>query len=53
MISNVRGQFQTFSGTIDFDETNSVNPIVAVENAASIATMILTTDDATWCGGEY
>jgi polyisoprenoid-binding protein YceI len=44
MISNVRDQFQTFSGTIDFDETNPVNTTVAVENAASIAAMILTTD---------
>ena len=31
MISNVRGQFQKFSGTIDFDETNPANTTVAVQ----------------------
>src|SRR5512143_4062340 len=31
MISNVRGQFQTFSGTIDFDETNPPKTTVAVQ----------------------
>ena len=39
MISNVRGQFQTFSGTIDFDETNPANTTVAVEiDVASLST---------------
>jgi polyisoprenoid-binding protein YceI len=31
MISNVRGQFQKFSGTIDFDETNPTNSIVSIQ----------------------
>lgn len=39
MISNVRGQFQTFSGTIDFDETNPANTTVAVQiDVASLST---------------
>jgi polyisoprenoid-binding protein YceI len=39
MISNVRGQFQTFSGTIDFDETKPANTIVAVQiDVASLST---------------
>ena len=39
MISNVRGQFQKFSGTIDFDETNPANTTVAVQiDVASINT---------------
>jgi polyisoprenoid-binding protein YceI len=31
MISNVHGQFQKFSGTIDFDETNPAKTKVAVQ----------------------
>src|SRR5512135_2757976 len=39
MISNVRGQFKTFSGTIDFDETNPANTTVAVQiDVASLST---------------
>ena len=39
MISNVRGQFQKFSGTIDFDETNPANTTVAVQiDVASLST---------------
>jgi len=39
MISNVRGQFQTFSGTIDFDEANPANTTVAVQiDVASLST---------------
>ncbi|CAG0932580.1 hypothetical protein TFLX_02657 [Thermoflexales bacterium] len=39
MISNVRGQFQTFSGTIDFDETNPANTKVAIQiDVASLDT---------------
>jgi len=39
MISNVRGQFQKFSGTIDFDETNPANTTVAVQiDVASLNT---------------
>ena len=39
MISNVRGQFQTFSGTIDFDETRPVETTVAVQmDTASLHT---------------
>lgn len=39
MISNVRGQFQTFSGTIDFDETNRASTTVAVQiDVASLNT---------------
>jgi len=39
MISNVRGQFQTFSGTIDFDEAHPADTIVAVEiDVASLST---------------
>ena len=39
MISNVRGQFQTFSGTIDFDETRSAETTVAVQmDMASLRT---------------
>ena len=39
MISNVRGQFQKFSGTIEFDETNPANTKVAVQiDVASLNT---------------
>ena len=39
MISNVRGEFQKFSGTIDFDETNPANTTVAVQiDVASLNT---------------
>jgi polyisoprenoid-binding protein YceI len=39
MISNARGHFQTFSGTIDFDEANPANTTVAVQiDVASINT---------------
>jgi polyisoprenoid-binding protein YceI len=39
MISNVHGQFQKFSGTIEFDETNPANTKVAVQiEVASINT---------------
>jgi len=39
MISNARGHFQTFSGTIDFDETNPANTTAAVQiEVASINT---------------
>ena len=39
MISNVRGQFQKFSGTIDFDETNPANTLVTVQiDVASLNT---------------
>jgi len=39
MISNVHGQFQKFSGTIEFDETNPANTKVAVQiDVASINT---------------
>jgi len=39
MISNVRGQFQTFSGTIDFDETNPANTTATVQiDVASLST---------------
>lgn len=39
MISNVRGQFQKFGGTIDFDESNPANTTVAVEiDVASLST---------------
>lgn len=39
MISNVRGQFQSFRGSVDLDEANPVNSAVEVEiDAASIST---------------
>lgn len=39
MISNVRGQFQTFGGSVELDEANPVNSSVEVEiDAASIST---------------
>ena len=39
MISKVRGNFESFSGTIDFDEENPANSAVSVEiDAASINT---------------
>jgi polyisoprenoid-binding protein YceI len=39
MISNVRGRFEKFSGTVDFDETNPANTQVSVQiEAASIST---------------
>jgi polyisoprenoid-binding protein YceI len=39
MISNVRGRFEKFSGTVDFDEANPANTKVRVEiDAASIYT---------------
>lgn len=39
MISNVRGRFEKFSGTVDFDEANPANTKVFVEiDAASIYT---------------
>lgn len=34
MISKVRGQFEQFSGTFDFDETNPTQSIIKVEIAA-------------------
>lgn len=39
MISNVRGRFENFTGTVDFDETNPANTKVDVQiEAASIST---------------
>jgi len=39
MISNVRGQFEKFSGTVEFDEVNRLNSTVEVQiDAASINT---------------
>ncbi len=39
MISNVRGQFQKFSGTVEFDEQNPINTKVDVQiEAASVNT---------------
>ena len=39
MISNVRGRFEKFSGTVEFDETNPANSTVDVEiEASSIST---------------
>jgi polyisoprenoid-binding protein YceI len=39
MISSARGQFQTFSGTIDFDEAKPANTTVAVQiDVASLST---------------
>jgi polyisoprenoid-binding protein YceI len=39
MISNVRGRFEKFTGTVDFDETNPANTQVDVQiEAASIST---------------
>lgn len=39
MISNVRGQFQSFRGSVDLDEANPANSAVEVEiDAASIST---------------
>lgn len=39
MISNVRGQFENFSGTVEFDEVNRANSTVDVQiEAASINT---------------
>ena len=46
MISNVRGQFQTFSGTIDFDETRPAETAVAVQiDVASLNTGDATRDE--------
>lgn len=46
MISNVRGQFQTFSGTIDFDETQPADTTVAVQiDVASLSTGDATRDE--------
>ncbi len=45
MISNVRGQFQTFSGTIDFDDTRPADTTVAVQiDVASLSTGDATRD---------
>jgi polyisoprenoid-binding protein YceI len=45
MISNVRGQFQTFGGTIDFDETHPADTTVAVQiDVASLSTGDATRD---------
>jgi polyisoprenoid-binding protein YceI len=39
MISNVRGRFEKFSGTVDFDEVNPANTTVSVQiEAASLST---------------
>ena len=39
MISNVRGRFEKFSGTVDFDENNPANTTVDVQiEAASLST---------------
>jgi polyisoprenoid-binding protein YceI len=39
MISNVRGGFEKFSGTVDFDEVNPANTTVSVQiEAASLST---------------
>jgi polyisoprenoid-binding protein YceI len=39
MISNVRGRFEKFTGTVDFDENNPANTLVDVQiEAASIST---------------
>jgi polyisoprenoid-binding protein YceI len=39
MITNVRGQFQKFSGTVEFDEQNPVHSLVDVQiEAASVNT---------------
>lgn len=38
MISNVRGEFQKFSGTIDFDETNPANTTVAGRSTSPVLT---------------